>query len=262
MTPSIVKITPVYPVYIHVQWTVDDREGVLGSVDVMRSGSPSGPFTPVASGLTSQFYSYSDYEPLLEGLTTKYWYIIKANNAINADQFTLSEPKTVEYELKGHRAKIARKARRDLKIQLERLNGIPIIVLKKKRFGPRCSVCYNEATGDSVISHCNTCYGTTYEGGYHDPIRLHGKLDPVSIQPTLGTSGIGETAVTGLTIVDYPVVDLEDIVVEAHTNRRFKVLRRMVSESSRVLVHQDLQVSELSRSAVEYNIPTELIDVG
>jgi hypothetical protein len=66
---------------------------------------------------------------------------------------------------------------------------------------------------------------------------------------------------TGLTIVDYPAMAPEDVIVELQTNRRFKVQRVMTSESSRVVVHQDLQVSELSRSAVEYSVPIGLSHV-
>lgn len=258
MIPEIKQVLPVYPDYVHIQWTVEDREGSLGSVDILRSGSPNGPFQEIQSGLTSRNYSYRDAEPSLHGFTTKYWYAIRATSSVNPSIKVISEPKTVEYALEGHRAKIARKARRDLKVQLEKLNGVPLLILKKKRFGARCPECYSPATGESVFSNCNTCFGTTYEDGYHDPIKVFGKLDPVTIQPTLGTSGISESAVTGLTIVDYPEVEPEDLVVELRTNRRFKVLRRVVTESSRVLVHQDLQVSELSRSAAEYYIPLEL----
>jgi len=257
MTPVITQVLPVYPQYMHIQWTVDDREGHLGSVDILRATTPDGTFQEIASGLTSRIFTYHDTEAALHGFTTRYWYAVRATSSINPSEKVISEPKTVEYALEGHRAKIARKARRDLRVQLEKLNGVPLLVIKKKRFGPRCPECYNLATGESVFSNCNTCFGTTYEGGYHEPIKVYGKLDPVVIQPTLGTSGISESAVTGLTIVDYPEVDNEDVIVELRTNRRFKVLRRMVTESSRVLVHQDLQVSELSRSAVEYNIPLE-----
>ena len=62
----------------------------------------------------------------------------------------------------------------------------------------------------------------------------------------------------GLTILDYPMVEIDDIIVEIRTNRRYLVKRKMSTEARRVLVHQDLQVSELSRSAVEYTIPLVL----
>jgi len=258
MKPIIQQILPVYPTHNHIQWTVEDKDGVFLSADILRATSPGGPYQTLQVEVASNVFFYQDSEADLMGLSTKYWYIIRANNVNNAEDYALSEAKTVEYEIAGYRGKIARKARRDLKVALERLNGVKIIILKKKRFGTRCLRCFNHVTKDTVYSNCNTCYGTSYDGGYHDPIYTFGKLDPAPVQTSLGTSGVSETAITGLTIVDYPAVDSGDVVVEAHTNRRFKVQRKMTTESSRVVVHQDLQVSELSRSAVEYTIPLEL----
>ena len=257
MNPEIKQVLPVYPSHMYIQWTVEDRNSALGSITLLRSQSEQGPFTVIAE-LDSNQYSFSDTECNLMGLTRAYWYMIKANPAVNTSQFVLSSPKTVEYGLVGERAKLARKARYNLKLQLERLNGVPIIVLKRKSFGERCPECFNQITNDVLYSHCNTCYGTTYTGGYHDPIEIFGKIDPVAVQQSIGSSGPNDYAVTGLTIVDYPVVDINDIIIEKRTNRRFKVMRRVTTESSRVLVHQDLQISELSRAGIEYEIPVGL----
>jgi len=257
MKPEITKVLPVYPSHIQIQWTIEDKNSSLKSIDVLRAQSEAGPFNVIET-LGPSEYNFIDTEPNLLGLNRSYWYILKANSLHSVTEFVLSSPKTCEYELKGHRAKVARKARRDLKVQLERLNGVPIIILKRRTFGPRCSECFNPITNDVLYSHCNTCYGTTYVGGYHDPVYTFGKIDPVAVQETIGTSGPSQSAMTGLTIVDYPVVELNDIVIEAKTNRRFKVLRKIQSESSRVLVHQDLQISELSRAGIEYDIPVRL----
>ena len=259
MKPEIRQVLPVYPSHVYLQWTVEDKESALGTVHILRSQSQSGPYNVIAE-VDSTEYSYSDHEPNLLGLTRNYWYIIKANSAYSDTEYVLSEPKTAEYELTGHRAKIARKARRDLKVQLERLNGVELIILKLRTFGPRCTKCFNPLTNDIMYSHCTECYGTTYVGGYHDPVRVYGKLDPVVVQESLGASGTNQSAVTGVTIVEYPVVEVNDIIIEARTNRRFKVVQKMQSESSRVLVHQDLQVTEISRAGIEYEVPIKAVD--
>ena len=259
MKPDIKQVLPVYPDYIHVQWTVEDKEGAFLGADVLRSTSPAGPYDTIASDLDSSTFFYTDYDVNLSGLSTKYWYILKANSTHNLDEYVLSTAKTVEYTPeKGYRGRIVRRARRDLGVILERLNGVRVIILKKKRFGPRCSKCFNPVTKDTIYSSCNTCYATSYEGGYHDPVYTFGKLDPVPVQPSLGASGTTEAAITGLTIADYPDVEYDDIVIESHTNRRFKVQRKVTTEGSRAVAHQDLQISELSRDASEYLIPVEL----
>lgn len=259
MKVRITQVLPVYPTHVHIQWSVEDRESALSDLEVLRSQSPSGPFEIVAV-LERSENCYSDAEPNLLGLNRNYWYMVKANSRLTDSEFALSEPKTYEYELKGHRANMVRKARRDLKIQLERLNGVPIIILKRRTFGERCGECFNPLTNDVMYSHCNTCFGTTYVGGYHDPVYTYGKLDPVVIQESISASGPSQSAITGLTITEFPEVDVNDLVVECRTNRRFKVKQKMQSEGSRIVVHQDLQVSELSRSAVEYDIPVRLVE--
>jgi len=258
MNPKIQQVLPLYPHSVHVQWVVEDKSGSCRSVDILRSNSPTGPFEIIEEELDPSTYFYVDSSPQVTGLSSNPHYIVRANSVHSYDNSVLSDPATQGYNHTDHRAKIARKARRDLRVTLERLNGVKIAILKKKTSGKRCSYCYNEATKDTIISMCPKCYGTSYEGGYYDPVYTWGKLDPVAIQRSLGVSGTSETAITGLTIVDYPLVSPEDLVIELQTNRRFKVQRIMVSESSRVLVHQDLQVSELSRSSAEYLVPVEL----
>jgi len=258
MKPIIQQVIPLYPSSVHIQWTVEDKESAFSGAEVLRSESPQGPFTSVVGPLDASTFFYVDTEPELSGLNRPLYYIIKANSIYGPDKYVLSEAKTFGYELKGHRAKIARKARRDLTVTLSRLNGVQIAILKRKTFGPRCTYCFNPETKDTLFSSCPTCYGSSFLDGYHDPIYAWGKLDPVTIQRSLGSSGNIETGMTGLTIVDYPRMSIDDVIVELKTNRRFKVQRVMTSESSRVVVHQDLQVSELSRSSVEYSIPVEL----
>ena len=260
MKPIIQQVIPLYPKEVHIQWTVEDRESAFAGAEVLRSESPQGPYTTVVALDASTFF-YRDTEPELSGLSRKLYYIIKAISIYDPDRYVLSEPKGIGYEHTDHRAKISRKARRDLTVTLSRLNGVRIAILKKKTFGPRCTYCFNPETKDTVVSSCPTCFGTSFLNGYYDPIYTWGKLDPITVQRSLGTSGTIETGITGLTIVDYPAMVPEDVIVELQTNRRFKVQRVMTSESSRVVVHQDLQVSELSRSAVEYNIPIELSHV-
>ena len=258
MKPLIKQVLPLYPNQVHIQWVVEDKSGSCKSVDLMRSESPLGPFEILEEDIDPSVFFYVDSDVELSGLNRKPHYILRANSIYSDSASVLSEVATASYEHKDHRARIARKARRDLRVTLERLNGVKIAILKRKTFGPRCSYCYNPDTKDTLISQCPTCFGTSFEGGYHVPVYTWGKIDPGAVQSSLGVSGKSETAITGLTIVDYPIVSPDDIVVELQNNRRYKVQRIMVSESSRVLVHQDLQISELSRSSPEYLISLNL----
>lgn len=258
ITPKIERVLPVYPEYMHIQWSIDDPNGAAGLIEVGRSGSPEGPFEILDDSIDSTVFFYQDFEVAKGGLSQNYWYRIRVASRLNPDEKIYSLPATVEFKAQPHRYRLARKARRDLYVTLSRLNGSIYILLKKKRFGSRCTTCYNEFTQDVVLSSCGECYGTSYSGGYHDPVSLWGKLDPTVIQQQFGTQGITEVAMLGFVTLDYPLIDQEDILVEMQTNRRFIVKQKMQTQASGIPVHQDLQLSELARTAIEYSIPVRL----
>ena len=258
IVPKIERVLPVYPEYMHIQWSISDPNGAAGEIEVSRSGSPEGPFTVVANKLQPSTFFYQDFAVAKFGLSQNIWYRIRVSSALNPDEKVLSAPGTVEFRTQPHRFRLARKARRDLYVTLSRLNGSLYLLLKKKRFGPRCTTCFNEFTQDVVLSSCGECFGTSYQEGYHDPVSVWGKLDPTVIQQQFGTQGVSEMAMLGFVTLDYPMVDQEDILVEMQTNRRFIVKQKMQTQSSGIPVHQDLQLSELARTAVEYSIPVSL----
>ena len=258
ITPKIERVVPVYPEYMHVQWSIEDPNGAAGNIEISRSGSPEGPFQVIATGLPSDSFFYQDFDVAKGGLSQNHWYRVRVSSRINPDDKVYSTPGSVELRAQPHRFRLARKARRDLYVTLSRLNGSIYILLKKKRFGRRCSTCYNEFTQDVVLSSCGECYGTSFEGGYHDPVSMWGKLDPTVIQQQFGMQGISEMAMLGFVTLDYPLIDLEDILVEMQTNRRFIVKQKVQTQASGIPVHQDLQLSELARTAIEYSIPVSL----
>ena len=258
ITAKIERVIPVYPEYMHIQWSISDPNGAAGPVTVMKSGSPDGPFTVVAENIPNDSYFFQDYDLGTGGLSQNIWYRVQVTSSISPDLTVISDPLTVEYKAQPHRFRIARKARRDLYITLSRLNGTVFIVLKRKRSGPRCTTCYNPYTQDSVLSQCGECYGTTYTGGYFDPVSIWGKIDPTASNMQFGLQGVSENNISGFICMDYPLIEVEDIIVEKQTNRRYKVVRNMQTEASRITVHQDLQISELARTASEYSIPVSL----
>ena len=258
MQVTVQKVTPLHPNDVFVQWVVEDPTGQLASFEVLRSGSPGGPFEAVSGLLPDDTFFYMDKGVSQQALTTRNWYRVRAAPLHGGGDFVLSEPLSAEYSLDPTGSRLARKARHDLGTTLRRLNGVRLFVLKKRRGGQRCTTCYNPVTKECVISHCGECYGTTYTSGYYSPIEVWGKFDPSVVNRVVDLSGESEISVHGLTILDYPLVEVDDIIVELRTNQRYLVKKKISTEARRILVHQDLQISELSRSAVEYSIPLVL----
>ena len=88
---------------------------------------------------------------------------------------------------------------------------------------------------------------------------LFRSIDPGTIKSTFGLAGSSDSNVIGATMLDYPQADPGDLLVECSTNKRFLVAAVMRTENSGTTVHQDLQLSELVRYAIEYSIPVSLI---
>ena len=263
MKPNITSVINVFPEFAHIQWTIEDPNGNAGAIEVLRSTSPDGPFETVAK-LPAGSYYYRDMDPgARAGLTYLVVYRIRVESSKTPGEFVISEPRTLNYDLiyniQPHRARLGRTARYNLKVMLERVNGTQYLFLKKKLFGPRCSVCFNQVTQDAMVSRCGECFGTTITGGYCDPIKVWIKVDPGVIKQTFGLAGSSDSNVVGGTMLDYPQADPGDLLVECSTNKRFLVAAVMRTENSGVTVHQDVQMSELVRYAIEYSIPVKLI---
>jgi hypothetical protein len=260
MKVKITRVLPVYPHSTFLQWTIEDPEDSSLYFEILRSGSPSGPFEVVSGIIPDTSFSYLDSPASHLGLSNRSWYAIRATPASGPANSFVSTPVCPGREWTGLKGRLGRKARRDLSVILEKLNGVPLLAIKRRRFGQRCPICYNSRTRDSVFSNCENCFSTTFSGGYHDPVKVWGKMDPVVVNQNFDLSGLTETAVFGITMPDYPLMEPEDMLVEIRTNRRFIVKQKVSTEHRRVCVHQDLQVSELSRADAFYRLNLSLVE--
>ena len=263
MKPIVTSVINVFPEFAHIQWTIEDPNNQAGGIEVLRSTSPEGPFETVSQLSPGSFF-FRDFDPgVRAGLSYPVYYAIRVTSLVNPSEKVISETRVLNYDLlsqsQPHRDRLLRRARHDLSVTLKRLNGSQFLMLKRRLFGPRCSTCYNPSTQDAMISRCGECYGTTISGGYCDPVKIWGKIDPANITSTFGIAGSSDSNVVGLTMLDYPLADPGDLLVECSTNKRFLVARKMATTSSGIVVHQDLQISELVRYAIEYSVPVSLI---
>jgi hypothetical protein len=262
MKPVITSVVNVYPEFAHIQWTVEDPNGLAGNIQVLRSTSSEGPFEEMATLPPSSFF-YRDLDPgAKDGFSHKLFYMVRVESNKTPGEYVFSDPYMFNdrniYLTNPHRERLVRVARKNLRITLERLNGTPFLLLKRKLFGEKCKTCYNPLTQDVMLSRCGECFGTTNLGGYCDPIRVWVKLDPESISQTFGIGGSASSNVIGGVMLDYPKVDSGDILVDCYKNTRYSIVKVNNTTSSGVLVHQEIQLSELTRFDIAYSIPVSL----
>jgi hypothetical protein len=294
----ITKITPWFPHKVRLQWDLEEVEesGVFNFI-VERSGSPGGPWTAVSTSLPDT-YLYDDLlateDANILSLARDIYYRIKAtppsgvlsavySAVVNLDGqaasdqigpvpvmgFQVNDPAQHEDEPRTNQTKrpaierrlrlLRRKILRDEYIRLRQLVGTEFYLLKRRHFGERCTVCYDSATREVVVSRCSNCYGTSWKYGYFTPVSVLAAAQTSQIQSDTSPQTKDDIRMGHrLQMLDFPRVDEGDILVEKAHNRRYLVKQRYYTSLKTVTVHQTVVTSELERQAVEYDVPVSL----
>jgi hypothetical protein len=266
LTVTITRTTPLYPHGAYVQWDLDGavEEGSY-FFSLLRSGSSNGPWDEIMPA-SAGAYNFMDRFPtpsvagyqdptqlsLVRGFFYKVLCVPPSGFANQVSAVTEVEP-----TLEGKQRLIKRKILRDESLMLQRLNGVPVAVLKRRHWGTRCPKCYDKYTKESMRSNCTNCWGTTFVGGYFDPVITFAKRGVTPNQVGMTAQGKAEIATTNVTMLDVPGLQDDDILVFLRDNKRFLVKRVLPTEIQTVTVHQRLEVSELPRSDIIYRVQVD-----
>lgn len=262
----ITRTTALFPTAVFVQWDVESSEAGAFFVDIARSQSPDGPWEVIATGMRDA-YNFVDNrfnlppaaphthgrEPVnLFSLARNIYYQITVTPPSGAANVFLSEPTPVEPGLDRRTRLLKRKILHDQAVGYKRLNGIPIIVLKRRRWGDRCPRCYDPVLKESTQEHCPICFGTAFLGGYWAPTLIRGRREAAAVETNITAYGDSDIKMADFDILDYPLIEYKDIVVDLVRNDRYQVQRVHRTELKSVTVHQKLATSLLGRNSVEY----------
>lgn len=253
----------LFPGKVFLQWDLDGAtESGSYVFEVSRGPGPEGPWEVLVAGQPDT-YNHLDtlpqqrYEDVnLLTLARDVHYRIRVTPpqgpAYAAEAVTVLEPK-----LEGRFKLLKRKILRDEAVLLRRLNGVEVAVLKRVRWGERCTKCYDKYTREPVRGACTQCYGTGYRGGYHPPVVTLARRGVTPVNTQVTPQGKTDVILTQVTMLDVPAVEQDDVLVFLRDNRRFIVKEVTHTEIQTVTVHQKLGVSELARNTIEYRIPVD-----
>lgn len=264
ITVQVTRSVEVFPTAVFLQWSIVDTEQFgTYTVQVYRGQSPAGPwekFSETENGysVTDNFDTDgpADEAPNHFSLGRKLYYRVRVIPPPGPDEAveTIVE---VGPNLTGRQLGMQRKMQRDEYVMLSKLNGTRVALLKRKRWGPRCPDCFDPYTREVVRGECLRCYGVGFVGGYHNPYYTYARRTPRTGGVAMTELGKVDTNTAQITLLDFPELQPDDLIVFLVENTRYLVSAASGTELKLIRIHQDVVAGELARSSIEYRIPVE-----
>jgi hypothetical protein len=266
----IERITPIYPSKVFIQWSlINPTESGSYTFTIHRSGSTGGDWEVLLAGgqniynyiddLTDQPLHPDDGKVNLLSLQRQIYYrvtVVPPSGCVNQ---ATSEPHALRPELKEAWLQgLRRRLKYDEEILWKTHNGVWLIILKRRKWGTRCTTCYDPVTKAILEEHCPECWGTGFVNGYWDPVTTIGRIYPpsnIDVQTTPRSTK--ESSNHLITLTDIPYLEDQDLIIERDANKRFMVRRQTQTELKRRTVHQQVTASYIEHGAVEYEIPVD-----
>lgn len=140
--------------------------------------------------------------------------------------------------------------------------GRLVVFYPKLTFGQRCKHCWDRGRrgntiGRSVQQNCNTCYDTTYVGGFANPIGVFMQIDPAPERAQKSDTKEHQPITTTARTVAFPPIKSKDMVVEAE-NKRWVVDKVSYTEKRRAVIRQELQMTQYPKDDIKYSVPVNM----
>lgn len=199
---------------LFVTWSIAETSEDLSlySFQVLRSGSPSGPFSPISPELNG-YLNYFDQQANQAFRKQGLYYKVKAiRHAPHREEKTFPEDEAAY--LTAQPDILAQELTFRFGAQLYIHSGRRALIFPAKREGQRCA-CYDPVRARLQRADCPSCFGNGYAGGFWNPI-----LVPVKIyegQEAAGPLPSGGNGMVQLAI--YPLIGKGDMFVEAEGKR-------------------------------------------
>jgi len=258
---EVTRTVASFPRRVFIQWTLRKPPAGEGFFfDVYRAGSSEGPWEELTTDLQDTFFYVDENfnQPTVVGgerrdlnlfsLTRVIYYkVVCRFGAQTVETVAQLEP-GLDRRRKGIQRKLIRDAAKALKLVV----GTEVAVLKQRRWGVKCNRCVSKGTTQVVRAHCKYCWGTGFLGGYWDPVYGYAQRQRSPVQTQIAPEGNVDVNKVSVIMLNIPRVEKDDILVFLRDDTRYIVEMSNPTQLQSVDVHQELQVSELSRSSREY----------
>lgn len=137
---------------------------------------------------------------------------------------------------------------------LRKFIGVKSFLFRRKSGGQRCQTCWNSDSKRVMNDRCPSCYGTSWQGGYWDPIETLLQYSATPNDAVSTYKGILEPNQIQAWTINVPIIHDFDVVVRYPDKRVYRVERVEPTELQTVTVRQPMILAELSKESVEFNL--------
>jgi len=140
---------------------------------------------------------------------------------------------------------------------MRKRTGVKGYLYKRRAFGDPCP-CTEPVTGQINDPNCDSCYGTSYVGGYYEPFEYWVTINPSQhIRKLDAEAGLITENIETVRGLAYPSPESNDFWVNAATDQRYVVMSGITA----LALHRgiplilQLRLQERSRSDAMYKLP-------
>lgn len=215
---------------------------------VLRSEAAMGPYDKVG-GPFRDVYHFRDTSVSMLHKWRQYYYKLKVTHLPSGEE----QESGISASGSSPPDLIAAEIVRQEDVLFREFIGRRCVLFPARTFGPHCS-CWDPVLQKKTRSAHLPCYGTGWLGGFMSPVECFIQIDPSPKQIHLTQWQEKQPGDTSGRMISFPPISPRDILVEAE-NRRWRVVSVSYTSRLRSVVHQELQLREVSRGDVEFALP-------
>jgi hypothetical protein len=258
LNPSNIRVRAFDRGYLDIFWDLGSTFEDLNSYDifVQRAEAEFGPYVDVSPALRAVEHFR---DAAVRGYTSFYqriYYRLRVVKRSTGEEKTCPDLGGARLEARPDLA--ALEIARHANLRLKESEGRVVWIFPRKRSGQRCTTCFDRTTMRSRRADCPVCYGTTYVGGYHTPVKTYAQVLTPQEMTYHTQNGPVESLNSMIKLGNYPELSEGDVVIEAE-NIRWKIGTSITRiEKSRALVRQQAPIHAIPVSDIEFSLPVKM----
>lgn len=134
------------------------------------------------------------------------------------------------------------------------------VLLKRRRWGTKCTVCLDADTGEVTDANCGTCYGTGFVDGYFLPMdywitsQSEGPQRRAALTEPRGATEDNAITVRG---INCPWLDSKDVWVASDDRRYIVQTIKEISYRGYPIIFDPIELRLIPATDIVYTVPVE-----